>query len=94
MIPLTAFYDEYISFSKLSEQIKPFEYIVPPPSRGVGTKNNRQFIGLRKTNLNLSRKARSEIVMSFGQYSLNQTPLQTYIFISSEFALLDGFLVL
>ena len=37
MIPLTTLYDEYIDGSKLSEQKKPFEYIVPPPSRGVGT---------------------------------------------------------
>ena len=37
MIPLTTLYDEYIDRSKLSEQKNPFEYIVPPPSRGVGT---------------------------------------------------------
>ena len=31
MIPLTFLYDEYIDRPKLSEQKKPFEYIVPPP---------------------------------------------------------------
>ena len=39
MIPLTFLYDEYIHRPKLSEQKKPFEYIVPPPSSGIGTKN-------------------------------------------------------
>ena len=38
MIPLTTLFDEYNDRSNLSEQKKPFEYIVPPPSRGVGTK--------------------------------------------------------
>ena len=38
MIPLTFVYDEYINRSKLSEQKNPFEYIVPPPTSGVGTK--------------------------------------------------------
>ena len=33
MIPLTTLYDKYIDRSKLTEE-KPFEYIVPPPSRG------------------------------------------------------------
>ena len=38
MIPLTFLYDEYIDRPKLSEQKKnPFEYIVPPPTSGVGT---------------------------------------------------------
>ena len=36
MIPLTFLYDEYIDRPKLTEQKKPFEYIVPPRS-GVGT---------------------------------------------------------
>ena len=40
MIPLTALYDDYIDWPKLSEQKKPFEYIVPPPLKLVGTKNN------------------------------------------------------
>ena len=31
MIPLSFLYDEYIDRPKLSEQKKPFEYIVPPP---------------------------------------------------------------
>ena len=34
MIPLTFLYDEYIDRPKLSEQKKPFEYIVPPPQVG------------------------------------------------------------
>ena len=37
MIPLTCLYDEYIDSPKLSEQKKPFEYIVPPPTSEVGT---------------------------------------------------------
>ena len=34
MIPLLTIYD--INRSNLTEQKNPFEYIVPPPSRGVG----------------------------------------------------------
>ena len=37
MIPLTFLFNEYIDRPKLSEQKKPFEYIVPPPTSGVGT---------------------------------------------------------
>ena len=37
MIPLTFLYDEYIDRPKLSEQKKPVEYIVPPPTGAVGT---------------------------------------------------------
>ena len=37
MIPVSTLYDEYIEQRKLTEQKKPVEYIVPPPSRGVGT---------------------------------------------------------
>ena len=37
MILLTFLYDEYIDKPKLSEQKKPFEYIIPPPTSGVGT---------------------------------------------------------
>ena len=40
MIPLTFLYDEYIDRPKLSEQKNPFEYIVPPPTSGVGTINH------------------------------------------------------
>ena len=36
MIPVSTLYNEYIDRRKLTEQKKPFEYIVPPPSRGVG----------------------------------------------------------
>ena len=38
MIPLTNLYEEYIDRPKCSEQKNPFEYIVPPPTSGVGTK--------------------------------------------------------
>ena len=38
MIPVSALYDEYIDRPKLTEQKKTHEYIVPPPSREVGTK--------------------------------------------------------
>ena len=34
MIPLTTLCDEYIDRRKLSEQKKPFEYIVPPRQEG------------------------------------------------------------
>ena len=37
MIPLTFLYDEYIDRPKSSEQKKPFECLVPPPTSGVGT---------------------------------------------------------
>ena len=37
MIPVSTLYDEYIDQPKLTEQKNPFEYIVPSPSRGVGT---------------------------------------------------------
>ena len=37
MIPITTLYDDYIDRRKLSEQKNPFEYIVPPPLRWVGT---------------------------------------------------------
>ena len=37
MIPLTFLCDEYIDRPKLTEQKNPFEYIVPPPTSGVGT---------------------------------------------------------
>ena len=40
MMPLTFLYDEYIDRPKFTEQKKknPFEYIVPSPTSGVGTK--------------------------------------------------------
>ena len=37
MIPLTTLLDDYIDQPKLTEQKNPFEYIVPPPTSGVGT---------------------------------------------------------
>ena len=36
MMPVSTLYDEYIDRPKLTEQKNPFEYIVPPPSRGAG----------------------------------------------------------
>ena len=39
MILLIFLYDEYIDRPKLSEQKNPFEYIVPPPTSGVGAKS-------------------------------------------------------
>ena len=44
MIPLITLYDEYIDRPKLTEQKNPVEYIVPAPSRGVGTK--RSFVDI------------------------------------------------
>ena len=37
MIPLTVLYDEYIDRPKSTEQKNPFDYLVPPPTSGVGT---------------------------------------------------------
>ena len=37
MILVSTLYDEYIDRRKLTEQKNPFEYIVAPLSRGVGT---------------------------------------------------------
>ena len=37
MIPVSTLYDEYIDRLKLSEQKNLFKYIVPAPSRGIGT---------------------------------------------------------
>ena len=37
MVPLTTLYDDYIDRPNLTEQKKPFEYIVPPPIKWVGT---------------------------------------------------------
>ena len=34
MIPVSTLSDEYIDRPKLSEQKKPFEHIVPPPTSG------------------------------------------------------------
>ena len=34
MIPVSTLYGEYIDRPKLTEKKHPFEYIVPPPSRG------------------------------------------------------------
>ena len=42
MIPLTFLCDEYIDRPKLSGQKNSFEYIVPPPTSGIGT-NNQNF---------------------------------------------------
>ena len=42
MIPLTFLYEEYIDRPKLSEQKNTFEYIVPLPTSGVGTKRKTQ----------------------------------------------------
>ena len=39
MISVSTLYDEYIDRPKLTEKKNPFEYIVPSPSRGVGTIN-------------------------------------------------------
>ena len=38
MIPVSTLYDEYIDRPMFIEQKHTFEYIVPSPSRGVGTK--------------------------------------------------------
>ena len=39
MIPVSTLYDEYIERRKFTEQKNPFEYIVPPPSRGSEQKS-------------------------------------------------------
>ena len=48
MIPVSTLYDEYIDRRKLTEQKNPFEYIVPPPSRG-----SEQIFNAEKTALRL-----------------------------------------
>ena len=42
MIPVSTLYDEYIERRKFTEQKKPVEYIVPPPSRGSEQKLTRK----------------------------------------------------
>ena len=37
MMPVSSHYDEYIDRPKLNDKKNTIEYIVPPPSRGVGT---------------------------------------------------------
>ena len=44
MISLIFLYDEYIDRPKLTEQKNPFEYIVPSPTSGVGTKKPFEYI--------------------------------------------------
>ena len=50
MIPLTTLCDNYIDWPKLTEQKNPFEYIVPPLLKWVGTiiqtKHNEIMFGL------------------------------------------------
>ena len=45
MIPVSTLYDDYIDRPKLTEQKKPFEYIVPPPplKRGRNKKSMNSF---------------------------------------------------
>ena len=42
MIPVSTLYDKYIDRRKLTEQKNLLEYIVAPPSRGVGSKNKKE----------------------------------------------------
>ena len=73
MIPLTTRYDDYIDGSKLSEK-NPFEYIVPPPLKWVGTKIKFLFTDrkvkckIKKSKLifvilNLKKKQNSWLVL-------------------------------
>ena len=55
MIPVSTLYDEYIDRRKLTEQKNPFEYIVPPPSRGVGTKKFGGKVLKDEKNCDLAR---------------------------------------
>ena len=55
MIPVSTLYDEYIERRKFTEQKNPFEYIVPPPSRGS---EQLIFKNLRKN----FRKSKLQIV--------------------------------
>ena len=50
MISLTSLCDEYIDRPNLSEQKNPFDYIVPPPTSGVGTIINMS-VGLTQASL-------------------------------------------
>ena len=68
MIPLTFLYDEYIDRPKFTEQKKnPFEYIVPSPTSGVGTKKN--VLKARKAKaenaINYSKKANIQLASIF-----------------------------
>ena len=83
MRPLTTLYDEYIDRSKLSEQKNPFEYIVLPPSIGVGTKRRNKvtfqnvidnFFCPHFVNLFLSGIGTTdsvEVVLLFSPFHLN-----------------------
>ena len=44
MIPVTTLYDDCIDRPKWSEQKKSVEYIVPPPSGGVGTNKKNEML--------------------------------------------------
>ena len=56
MIPVSTLYDEYIDRPKLTEQKKPVEYIVPPPTLKRG-RNKKQLDFTEKLhNLNFCHK--------------------------------------
>ena len=42
--PLTFLYDDYIDRPKLFVQKNPFDYIVPPPTSGVGTMKAKSVV--------------------------------------------------
>ena len=78
MIPLTFHYDEYIDQPKLSEQKNQFEYIVPPPTSGVGTiigklisfcftfiKSAQWFLVYNLNLLNFSKRKKSRSMKNF-----------------------------
>ena len=74
MIPLTFLYDEYIDRPKFTEQKKknPFEYIVPSPTSGVGTKIKILFYKLRRSNWLIHINFLSSVpFLVFEQLSLN-----------------------
>ena len=78
-------YDEYIDQPKLSEQKNPFEYVVPPPTSGVGTimksellssGGNQKLIGIVGSEqlsnmLNLfARRGKTVLTISFAQVKM------------------------
>ena len=68
MIPVSTLYDENIERRKFTEQKKPFEYIVPPPLKRVGT--IKECMGIYNSRVKLkiihiltSQKIKSQITL-------------------------------
>ena len=67
MVPLPALYDEHIDGSKLTEQKKPFEYIVPTHTK-VG---RNKYLNLAKSiqkSLSSANRALATIMIFLSRY--------------------------